>query len=721
MQRAEASASEPRSCLDPFANVPRTPRQHFVLHFYAAVHHLLRLLRATGKASFEDFLERYPFLAAYLVDVSREVPESLSWSEIAIWWRRSLETWEQQDATHLPWRALATGLELDMPTRMALVMTGLVEEDARFGTLFAELQAPLPGRRPTLELLGRLAAERAPDETLEAWPLAELLVGNGLALPVDRDAPRAEWALRVVPALWNALRGEPRLRPGPGCRHRPAASFPVPEDLIADAATVRRAAALPAVLDSGTAGYLVLRADPGADATEVAGAVARRLGRGVLEVEHAGTISVETAAALGPLATTLHTLPVLCFQPTAGDQVEPPELKGYAGPMALVLGAEGGVSDRVSERSVTLELPFPTADVRRRIWTQAMDGRSFPALDAATERYHLSARFIRRLARSAAVLAELDGRPDVTLHDLRHAGSELNRHLLDNLAERLDCRGRWHDLAVVPATTRQLTALERRCRHRERVLDHLGHAFRNGTSRGVRALFTGPSGTGKTLAAKILAARLEIDLYRVDLASIVNKYIGETEKNLQQVLARAEALDVVLLLDEGDALLGGRTEVKSATDRYANLQTNYLLQRLEHYQGIVLVTTNLGDNIDRAFKRRMDAVVPFFLPGAEERAAILDLHLPEDHTVSLELLEQVALRSSLSGGQLRNAAMQASLLALDDEEPVGDEQLEAALRAEHEKAGGTDPLSTCPLHGNGRAEPTAEQDMDAFVSALSGP
>jgi len=139
-------------------------------------------------------------------------------------------------------------------------------------------------------------------------------------------------------------------------------------------------------------------------------------------------------------------------------------------------------------------------------------------------------------------------------------------------------------------------------------------AFGVDAHRGVRALFAGASGTGKNLAARILAAVLGMDLYRVDLAAVVNGYIGETERNLHQVLSRAEALDVVLLLDGGDALLGSRTEVKSANDRDANLETNYLLRRLEHYQGIVLVTTNLGDNIDQAFQRRMDVVVPFFAP-----------------------------------------------------------------------------------------------------------
>jgi SpoVK/Ycf46/Vps4 family AAA+-type ATPase len=258
----------------------------------------------------------------------------------------------------------------------------------------------------------------------------------------------------------------------------------------------------------------------------------------------------------------------------------------------------------------------------------------------------------------------------------------------------------------------KLTELEARCRHRERLLDRLGRAFGLNANRGVRALFSGTSGTGKTLAARILGSALGLDVYRVDLAAVINKYIGETEKNLHRVLSRAEALDVVLLLDEGDALLGNRTEVRSANDRYANLETNYLLQRLETYQGIVVVTTNLGDNIDPAFQRRMDVVVPFFPPQAEERWRILDLHLPGDHLVDTAFLQRIAVACQLTGGQLRNAALHAALLALDGGGgPVTTAHFEEAVRSEYRKAGGAYPLAREGF-GDG------SEGMSAFMAAL---
>jgi SpoVK/Ycf46/Vps4 family AAA+-type ATPase len=183
-----------------------------------------------------------------------------------------------------------------------------------------------------------------------------------------------------------------------------------------------------------------------------------------------------------------------------------------------------------------------------------------------------------------------------------------------------------------------------------------------------------------------------MDLYRLDLASVVNKYIGETEKTLDQLFSRAEELDVVLLIDEGDALLTSRTAVQSSNDRYANLETNFLLQRLESYEGILVVTTNAANRIDSAFQRRMDVVVEFRMPEPHERWAIWQLHLPAAHAIEHAWLQDVALRCEISGGQIRNAVLHASLLALDDRRPLGGVHLERALHREYRKSGAVCPL-----------------------------
>jgi SpoVK/Ycf46/Vps4 family AAA+-type ATPase len=373
---------------------------------------------------------------------------------------------------------------------------------------------------------------------------------------------------------------------------------------------------------------------------------------------------------------------------------------------------EGGLGERTADGAVTLVLRPLRADLREQSWKQALGAHPARDLPVIAERFHLAGGFIRRAATMATAHAGLDGREAVCLGDVQEATRALNRQLLDTLAERLETHGSWADLISSESTRLKLAELEARCRHRERLLDHLGRAFGLNANKGVRALFTGTSGTGKTLAARILGAALGLDVYRVDLAAVINKYIGETEKNLHRVLSRAEALDVVLLLDEGDALLGNRTEVRSANDRYANLETNYLLQRLESYQGIVVVTTNLGDNIDPAFQRRMDVVVPFFAPQPEERWRILDLHLPSDHLVEPAFLKRVAVACQLTGGQLRNAALHAALLALDGgSDVVTTAHFEEAVRSEYRKAGGAYPLAREGF-GDG------SEGMSAFLAAL---
>jgi SpoVK/Ycf46/Vps4 family AAA+-type ATPase len=207
----------------------------------------------------------------------------------------------------------------------------------------------------------------------------------------------------------------------------------------------------------------------------------------------------------------------------------------------------------------------------------------------------------------------------------------------------------------------------------------------------VRALFAGPSGTGKTLAARHIAAALGKDLYRIDLSATVSKFIGETEKSLERALSAAESLNIVLLLDEGDSLMARRTDVSSSNDRYANLETNFLLQRIESFDGILLVTSNDADRIDPAFSRRMDAVLAFRPPDEIRRHGILRQQLG-DHRVSPGLLQDIACRCALSGGQLRNVALHARLLALDTGAPISDVELRQAVVREYRKTGDYCPL-----------------------------
>ncbi len=705
----------------PFQNTPSTPQHHFLLHFYAAVFRLINYihrLAQVGGQSLEEVFDHYPFLEAYFVEMHHLMPQGITWQDGLAWWEREITHCEKSGTEHLPLLDLDRQGHIGLDNRVALALIGLVEEDSRFGTLFAWLQEPLAHRRPCLELVNQTMQDENIGHQANAIPVCQPLLSANLIAVANGDAPRSEWVLRVPPILWDIVRGTVESQPPAWCQHHPATTFPDIEALILPPTFQERLRQVPALLRDDKARTIILRGTPGSERLQVAGAVARALGRGIVAVPESATTPDANPRPswnlLGPLCTLTGCLPVICYGLGPGETVEPPVLGGYRGPVAIIMGLEGGLRDRTVENSVTLTLPTLMADQRRRRWQAALQGYPVTHLEGISERFHLPGAYIRQAASSAVARAVLERRDHVEIGDVREACRWLNHQLLDTLATRLEVEGAWDRLVVSEATMTKLQELERRCRHRERLLAYLGPAFGTNSNRGVRALLTGPSGTGKTLAAKILAAELDMDLYRVDLAAVVNKYIGETEKNLHRVLSRAEELDVILLLDEGDALLGKRTEVRSANDRYANLETDYLLQKLEHYQGIVIVTTNAGDNIDSAFQRRMDIVVSFIPPGAQERWHIWQLHLPENHAIGDDYLERTAVRCEMTGGQIRNAALHATLLALDDGSGVvQNRHLEQAVQSEYRKAG-----ATFPLQQNGHA-PRNNGGIHAFLNALA--
>ncbi|MCA9968899.1 MAG: ATP-binding protein [Anaerolineales bacterium] len=708
-----------------FQQLPPTPRHHFILHFYAAVYYLMRFLHDLHQENADadgDILDAYPFLSHYLGEMLPHMPPDVSWDDGLAWWQAQLAAWAAAAAADadadgddcFPLRALDD--ELDFAHRLALLLVGLAEEDSRFGTLFARLQAPPEARRPSLELVGQIVGGGRGGEQ-DAWHLCRPLLESGLLTAENQDAPRAEWLLKVPPLLWDVLRGESGARLAGWGRRLPAADFPPLDALIVPEALQTQLAHLPALLQAPArqARAVVLRGARGSDRLQVLGALARALGyHAVIAVDDAGALDDALRRQLGALCRLTRALPVLTYELAPGETAVLPTLAGYRGAVGVLVGAVGGLKGALAETAVTLELPLPDAAQRRRHWLASLAGYPVADLETISRRFHLPGGYIRQVAGLAVAQAQLAGAGPLTAAHVRTACRALNRQLLDTLAEALPAGGSWDQLVVSDVMADKLRELERRCRHREQLLAHLGRAFGSSANRGVRALFTGSSGTGKTLAAKILAAELEMELYRVDLAAVVNKYIGETEKNLHQVLSRAEELDVVLLLDEGDALLGQRTEVKSANDRYANLETNYLLQRLEHYQGIVIVTSNAAGNIDKAFQRRMDVVIHFVLPQAAERWHIWQLHLPPAHALGGAYLEDVAVRCALSGGQIRNAAMHATLLALDEGAALLQERhLAHAIRSEYRKAS-----ATCPLDDNGRTARPATNGVEAFLAAV---
>jgi len=598
-------------------------------------------------------------------------------------------------------------MNLSRDALLCLMAAGLVEEDARFGALFSTLQEPQGHRRPTMGLLQAILGG-------DAWAQCRPMIESGLVQAINSDAPRSEWLLRVPSSLWNALRGERAEQPLAGTRYHSPDSFPPVGELILPVDQISRLTELAPLLQAGRTRSLVVRGMMGSERLSIVGSVARALGRGLLELDISTPGNDERLRLAGPFCSLAGALPVFCLDLGPSETFELPSLSGYRGPLAIIMGREGGLTGPGADQSLTVNIEPETAEYRLRHWQRALADHPVEDLNRIASRFAIPARYIHQAAPLAVAYAALERHPAVSEPDVRQAIRSISRQRLDSLAARLNGGGNWAQLVVGPSTEAELVSLERRCLHREPLAAAMSGDMPGGINRGVRILFEGPSGTGKTLAARVLAAELGLDAYRVDLAAVVNKYIGETEKNLSRVLSRAEDLDVVLLLDEGDALMTRRTDVKTAHDRYANLETNYLLQRIETYTGIVIVTTNAGNYIDSAFRRRFDAVVKFHLPGPDERWRLWQIHLPADYEIDSAALEQVALEFALTGGQIRNAAVHATLLAVGSKRKhVTLADLKNAINVEYRKAGAAFP--------SGDSASSAGNDgmLTGFLAAIS--
>ncbi len=260
------------------------------------------------------------------------------------------------------------------------------------------------------------------------------------------------------------------------------------------------------------------------------------------------------------------------------------------------------------------------------------------------------------------------------------------RPQLDDLAQRVESQATWEDLILPEKIKTVLQQLASQVRQRAKVYQQWGLASSSGRGLGVSALFAGESGTGKTLAAEVLANEFNLDLYRIDLSRVVSKYIGETEKNLDRIFSAAEGGGVVLLFDEADALFGKRTQVKDSHDRHANVEVSFLLQRMEAYQGLAILTTNLKDSLDQAFMRRLRFIVSFPFPDAGSRRQIWQRMYPEQ-TPTKGLDYECLGQLSMTGGSIRNIALNAAFLAAEDEGAVMMKHILGATKAEAMKVG----------------------------------
>ncbi|MDQ8021912.1 MAG: ATP-binding protein [Moraxellaceae bacterium] len=572
-------------------------------------------------------------------------------------------------------QALTRELSLNPIEVMAIALAVAVDTDTMVGRVLSWLQAPVGGARPTLGLVATIAGTLGIDHAF-----GSLLDGgaraSGLLQLEGETRPLPEVGLQVPTPLVLALKGAGGQ--WPGIRFGPPTSPGFPES-IRDAA-IRQAQAL------RTGGrVLAIRSGHPREAQMAAALVAAQIGARAVFLEQ------DVPRGFGPWLWLWGAIPVICTELAPGEARRLPELPGYRGPLLIATGLDGSF-EREGEPVLNWRVPLPKVNERVALWEAQTQDAALSTQLGKSHRH--SAMCVDTLGRAARHQAQLENSPRLERRHISIAARSTAAAELGTLAELLPEFIADEALVVPPTLQAELQALKQRCLVRDGLADDLGPAARTRYRCGVKALLVGPSGTGKTLAVGWLATQLGLPLYRVDLASMTSKYIGETEKNLAQLFARAEHAEVVLLFDEADSLFGKRTDVKESNDRFANAQTNYLLQRVESFEGIAILTSNSRARFDSAFTRRLDAIIEFPAPRADERRTLWLAHLGPTHRLSTEELNRLAVLCELAGGHIRNAVLYAA--ALEQNRTPGYAALARGVAAEYLKLGRQVPAELNP-------------------------
>ena len=568
-------------------------------------------------------------------------------------------------------------LGLDQLERAVLAMCAAPEVEPDVGIVFSSAREEPTHRAATPRLVARMLAGRGVTvaDVLVCFDRAARLGTSG-AVRLIGEGPLGERSAVIGGQLASHLLGSRLADETAEGRIRRVEPSPLP---LGRDEQVARIAALLASRER-TLPVAVL----GPDALL---AVALAAGRGVVALD-ARALADESACADLALAAALEAkLPAIDrFDELTGDDVRRMLDRAIALPCRPVLCA----ADRVEALALAdltahiVELPRPTAAERAATWTAAT---GHDDVDELAARFRLDVARIGEAAALARAEAGISGTERPSIEQLRSGARAASSGRLGGLARRLAPGPGWEDLVLPARQTIALHAMSSFLRHRDRVVSDWGYE-RVAGERGLTALFAGESGTGKTLAAQVLASGADLDVYRVDLSGLFSKWVGETEKNLDRLFSDGERANAVLFFDEADVVFGKRTESSDSSDRYANLETAFLLQRIETYDGIVVLATNLRSNMDDAFVRRLDIVIDFPPPDTETRRRLWAALLPDAAPLAGDIdLDFLATRFELSGGGIRNCSLAAALLAAEDGNTIHMRHLIRAVAIEFAKLG----------------------------------
>ncbi len=584
--------------------------------------------------------------------------------------------------------ALSTLFRLSEFERNVLLLCAGMELQASFATACANAQGDPQRPYPTFGLALAAFPEAhwsalAPNAPLRYWRLIEFASSAGLA-----SAPITTRPLRIDERILHCLCGiahlDERLAGLLDPVQATEALMPTQEEIACRAVSVwaqARRDSLPVISLCGTAGKT---------SRGMASLVCEKLGLTLYSVRAHRLPTVraemdsfirlcEREALLSRIA-----LLVECDEDESAESRQSATLNGFIEQARCPLFVVSRQRRHIRARdSVYFDLPALPTGEQRELWQLALGDRATRLdgqLDALVSQFNLAPAEIVSVAKEAA----LQPAESLSLESLWDACRRQTRARLEALAQRIEPAATWDDLILPSAQTETLRTIATHVRQRAKVYDQWGFAGKGSRGLGISALFAGASGTGKTMAAEVLAQELRLDLYRIDLSAVVSKYIGETEKNLRQLFDAAESGGAILLFDEADALFGKRSEVKDSHDRYANIEVSYLLQRMESYRGLAILTTNLKSALDSAFLRRIRFVVQFPFPDAADREAIWRSIFPKETPLNGIDFSKLA-QLNVAGGNIRNIAMSAAFLAAGADGKIGMAHMLRAAQGEYAK------------------------------------
>jgi hypothetical protein len=616
-------------------------------------------------------------------------------------------------ASELAWEAIQDGdlspfaervadaavrLGLDEASLDVLWLCAAPELDARFARVYSFLLDDAMRQFPTPRLVSLLLAvdSTTPGQILARLGADGLLRQRGCVhlIETERAVPLLDHPIRLAPTLAGFLL-QTQLQDGavdPRLQRRDPPSHPMGRK-----ATVAR---IRAALNASGEPALVLG---GADAADLLAQAAQR-GLVVIDARAAADIElVSRAELMAALEDRVLVFGITCaLSPDEASalraRIESGARRGLACASTLGMASRLG-----SLGALAIEVPMPSPPERRAAWSELT---GVEATGGVAAKFRLSIAQIALAARIARAEAEVAGRGTPDASDLDAGARQASGAALGDRAVRLVPDRHWEELVLPERQLEQLRSISAYLLHRDQVLSDWGFDRAVSGAHGLSVLFAGESGTGKTMAARVLAADLGLELFSINLATVVSKFVGETEQNLERIFVAAEGSNAILLFDEADALFGRRSEVSDASDRYANIEVAYLLQRIEAHTGAVILTTNLKQNIDAGFLRRVDFVLDFHFPDENDRRRLWATVIPAKAPVAADIdFDFLAERFKLSGGSIRNCSLAAAFEAASAGQPVRMAHIVRAVGSEYRKLGRL----------------TVESDFGAYFGMLRNP